>query len=160
MGSIVVVFMAIVAIFMGIYYIGSEYQIGAGFCAIALGIIILIALGAGKFDGGGSVCGAVFLRADMGGTRHAEPDGAERLVHRHAGHGKPDGDGYFGECGEYVGELCAGGLYAFGRRRRSMGHADSAVCRTCARTRDIGEEISTYSLPAGSPQATRSGVLL
>ena len=42
MGSIVVVFMAIVAIFMGIYYIGSEYQIGAGFCAIALGIIILI----------------------------------------------------------------------------------------------------------------------
>lgn len=50
MGSIVVVFMAIVAIFMGIYYIGSEYQIGAGFCAIALGIIILIALGAGKFD--------------------------------------------------------------------------------------------------------------
>ena len=50
MGAIVVVFMAIVAIFMGIYYIGSEYQIGAGFCAIALGIIILIALGAGKFD--------------------------------------------------------------------------------------------------------------
>ena len=50
MGSIVVVFMAIVAIFMGIYYIGSEYQIGAGFCSIALGIIILIALGAGKFD--------------------------------------------------------------------------------------------------------------
>lgn len=50
MGTIVVVFMAIVAIFMGIYYIGSEYQIGAGFCAIALGIIILIALGAGKFD--------------------------------------------------------------------------------------------------------------
>lgn len=50
MGSIVVVFMAIVAIFMGIYYIGSEYQIGAGFCAIALGIIILIALSAGKFD--------------------------------------------------------------------------------------------------------------
>lgn len=50
MGSIVVVFMAIVAIFMGIYYIGSEYQIGTGFCAIALGIIILIALGAGKFD--------------------------------------------------------------------------------------------------------------
>lgn len=50
MGSIVVVFMAIVAIFMGIYYIGSEYQIGAGFCAIALGIIILIALGTGKFD--------------------------------------------------------------------------------------------------------------
>ena len=50
MGSIVVVFMAIVAIFMGIYYIGSEYQIGAGFCAIALGIIILIALGDGKFD--------------------------------------------------------------------------------------------------------------
>ena len=50
MGSIIVVFMAIVAIFMGIYYIGSEYQIGAGFCAIALGIIILIALGAGKFD--------------------------------------------------------------------------------------------------------------
>ena len=50
MGSIVVVFMAIVAIFMGIYYIGSEYQIGVGFCAIALGIIILIALGAGKFD--------------------------------------------------------------------------------------------------------------
>ena len=42
--------MAIAAIFMGIYYIGSEYQIGAGFCAIALGIIILIALGAGKFD--------------------------------------------------------------------------------------------------------------
>ena len=50
MGSIVVVFMAIVAIFMGIYYIGSEYQIGTGFCAIALGIIILIAPGAGKFD--------------------------------------------------------------------------------------------------------------
>ena len=50
MGTIVVVFMAIVAIFMGIYYIGSEYQIGAGFCAISLGIIILIALGAGKFD--------------------------------------------------------------------------------------------------------------
>ena len=50
MGTIVVVFMAIVAIFMGIYYIGSEYQIGTGFCAIALGIIILIALGAGKFD--------------------------------------------------------------------------------------------------------------
>lgn len=50
MGAIVVVFMAIVAIFMGIYYIGSEYQIGTGFCAIALGIIILIALGAGKFD--------------------------------------------------------------------------------------------------------------
>ena len=50
MGAIIVVFMAIVAIFMGIYYIGSEYQIGAGFCAIALGIIILIALGAGKFD--------------------------------------------------------------------------------------------------------------
>lgn len=50
MGTIVVVFMAIVAIFMGIYYIGSEYQIGVGFCAIALGIIILIALGAGKFD--------------------------------------------------------------------------------------------------------------
>jgi hypothetical protein len=50
MGTIVVVFMAIVAIFMGIYYIGSEYQIGAGFCAIALGIIILIALGAGKLD--------------------------------------------------------------------------------------------------------------
>ena len=50
MGSIVVVFMAIVAIFMGIYYIGSEYQIGTGFCAIALGIILLIALGAGKFD--------------------------------------------------------------------------------------------------------------
>lgn len=50
MGVIVVVFMAIVAIFMGIYYIGSEYQIGTGFCAIALGIIILIALGAGKFD--------------------------------------------------------------------------------------------------------------
>ena len=50
MGSIVVVFMAIVAIFMGIYYIGSEYQIGTGFCAIALGIIILIAFGAGKFD--------------------------------------------------------------------------------------------------------------
>ena len=50
MGAIVVVFMAIVAIFMGIYYIGSEYQIGTGFCAIALGIIILIALGAGKFN--------------------------------------------------------------------------------------------------------------
>lgn len=50
MGTIVVVFMAIAAIFMGIYYIGSEYQIGTGFCAIALGIIILIALGAGKFD--------------------------------------------------------------------------------------------------------------
>lgn len=50
MGTIVVVFMAITAIFMGIYYIGSEYQIGTGFCAIALGIIILIALGAGKFD--------------------------------------------------------------------------------------------------------------
>lgn len=50
MGAIVIVFMAIVAIFMGIYYIGSEYQIGTGFCAIALGIIILIALGAGKFD--------------------------------------------------------------------------------------------------------------
>jgi hypothetical protein len=50
MGAIIVVFMAIVAIFMGIYYIGSEYQIGTGFCAIALGIIILIALGAGKFD--------------------------------------------------------------------------------------------------------------
>lgn len=50
MGAIVVVFMAIVAIFMGIYYIGSEYQIGTGFCAIAFGIIILIALGAGKFD--------------------------------------------------------------------------------------------------------------
>lgn len=50
MGTIVVVFMAIAAVFMGIYYIGSEYQIGAGFCAIALGIIILIALGAGKFD--------------------------------------------------------------------------------------------------------------
>ena len=50
MGAIVVVFMAIVAIFMGIYYIGSEYQIGTGFCAIVLGIIILIALGAGKFD--------------------------------------------------------------------------------------------------------------
>ena len=50
MGSIVIVFMAIVAIFMGIYYIGSEYQIGTGFCAIALGIIILIAFGAGKFD--------------------------------------------------------------------------------------------------------------
>ena len=50
MGAIVVVFMAVAAVFMGIYYIGSEYQIGAGFCAIALGIIILIALGAGKFD--------------------------------------------------------------------------------------------------------------
>ena len=50
MGTIVVVFMAVAAVFMGIYYIGSEYQIGAGFCAIALGIIILIALGAGKFD--------------------------------------------------------------------------------------------------------------
>lgn len=50
MGSIVVIFMAIVAIFMGIYYIGSEYQIGTGFCAIALGVIILIAFGAGKFD--------------------------------------------------------------------------------------------------------------
>ena len=50
MGSIVIVFMAIVAIFMGIYYIGSEYQIGTGNCAIALGIIILIAFGAGKFD--------------------------------------------------------------------------------------------------------------
>lgn len=42
--------MAIVAIFMGIYYIGSEYQIATGFCAIALGIIILIALETGKFD--------------------------------------------------------------------------------------------------------------
>lgn len=50
MGSMIVIFMAIAAIFMGIYYIGSEYQIGAGFCAIALGIIILIALGTGKFD--------------------------------------------------------------------------------------------------------------
>ena len=50
MGAIVVVFMAVAAVFMGIYCIGSEYQIGAGFCAIALGIIILIALGAGKFD--------------------------------------------------------------------------------------------------------------
>lgn len=50
MGSIVVIFMAIVVIFMGIYYIGSEYQIGTGFCAIALGVIILIAFGAGKFD--------------------------------------------------------------------------------------------------------------
>ena len=50
MGTVVVVFMAVAAVFMGIYYIGSEYQIGAGFCAIALGIIILIALGAGKFD--------------------------------------------------------------------------------------------------------------
>lgn len=50
MCAIVVVFMAVAAVFMGIYYIGSEYQIGTGFCAIALGIIILIALGAGKFD--------------------------------------------------------------------------------------------------------------
>lgn len=50
MGAIVIVFMAIAAIFMGLCYIGSEYQIGTGFCAIALGIIILIALGAGKFD--------------------------------------------------------------------------------------------------------------
>lgn len=50
MGSIIIVFMAIVAIFMGIYYIGSEYQITIGFCAIALGIIILIALETGKFD--------------------------------------------------------------------------------------------------------------
>lgn len=50
MGSIIIVFMAIVAIFMGIYYIGSEYQIATGFCAIALGIIILIALETGKFD--------------------------------------------------------------------------------------------------------------
>lgn len=40
--------MAIVAIFMGIYYIGSEYQITIGFCAIALGIIILIALETGN----------------------------------------------------------------------------------------------------------------
>ena len=50
MGSTIVVFMAIAAIFMGIYYIGSEYQIAIGFCAIALGIIILIALETGKFD--------------------------------------------------------------------------------------------------------------
>ena len=50
MGSIIIVFMAIAAIFMGIYYIGSEYQIATGFCAIALGIIILIALETGKFD--------------------------------------------------------------------------------------------------------------
>lgn len=50
MGAIVIVFMAIAAIFMGIYYIGSEYRTGTGFCAIAFGIIILIALGAGKFD--------------------------------------------------------------------------------------------------------------
>lgn len=50
MGSIIVIFLAIAAIFMGIYYIGSEYQIGTGFCAIALGVIILIAFGAGKFD--------------------------------------------------------------------------------------------------------------
>lgn len=50
MGSIIIVFMAIAAIFMGIYYIGSEYQIATGFCAIALGIIILIAFETGKFD--------------------------------------------------------------------------------------------------------------
>ena len=50
MGSTIVVFMAIAAIFMGIYYIVSEYQIATGFCAIALGIIILIALETGKFD--------------------------------------------------------------------------------------------------------------
>lgn len=50
MGSIIVIFLAIAAIFMGIYYIGSEYQIGTGFCAIALGVIILIAFSAGKFD--------------------------------------------------------------------------------------------------------------
>lgn len=50
MGSTIVVFMAIAAIFMGIYYIGSEYQIVTGFCAIVLGIIILIALENGKFD--------------------------------------------------------------------------------------------------------------
>lgn len=50
MGSTIIVFMAIAAIFMGIYYIGSEYQIVTGFCAIVLGIIILIALETGKFD--------------------------------------------------------------------------------------------------------------
>lgn len=50
MGSIIVIFTIIAAIFMGIYYIGSEYRIGTGFCAIALGIIILIAFNAGKFD--------------------------------------------------------------------------------------------------------------
>ena len=50
MGSTIIVFMAIAAIFMGIYYIGSEYQIVNGFCAIMLGIIILLALENGKFD--------------------------------------------------------------------------------------------------------------
>ena len=43
-------FMAIAAIFMGIYYIGSEYRSGAGFAAITLGAIVLIALFNGSLD--------------------------------------------------------------------------------------------------------------
>lgn len=42
--------MAIAAIFMGIYYIGSEYRSGAGFAAITLGVIVLIALFNGSLD--------------------------------------------------------------------------------------------------------------
>ena len=50
MGHFIIGFMAIVAIFMGIYYIGSEYRSGAGFAAITLGVIVLIALFNGSLD--------------------------------------------------------------------------------------------------------------
>lgn len=50
MGHFIIGFMAIAAIFMGIYYIGSEYRSGAGFAAITLGAIVLIALFNGSLD--------------------------------------------------------------------------------------------------------------
>ena len=50
MVSITVIFFAIIAIFAGLYYIGTEYRAGTGFCSIAFGIILLVALGMGKFD--------------------------------------------------------------------------------------------------------------
>jgi hypothetical protein len=50
MGHFIIGFMAIAAIFMGIYYIGSEYRSGTGFAAITLGAIVLIALFNGSLD--------------------------------------------------------------------------------------------------------------
>ena len=48
--SIIVICLAIGAIFTGLYYIGTEYSAGTGFATIALGVAALICLATGKFD--------------------------------------------------------------------------------------------------------------
>jgi hypothetical protein len=48
--SIIVICLAVGAIFTGLYYIGTEYSAGTGFATIALGVAALICLATGQFD--------------------------------------------------------------------------------------------------------------